>query len=72
MNINVKNHGVRSILKGIFGALLFSAMLPAASLAAGGVSLGATRVIYDQSDKQTSLAILNSDQKKPLSGPVMG
>ncbi|GAA0491128.1 fimbria/pilus periplasmic chaperone [Tatumella sp. JGM100] len=63
MNINVKNHGVRSILKGIFGALLFSAMLPAASLAAGGVSLGATRVIYDQSDKQTSLAILNSDQK---------
>lgn len=42
--------------------LSFAAISPSLSLA-GGVSLGATRVIYPGMAKQTSLSITNSDQK---------
>jgi len=40
---------------------LLSIALPAN--AAGGIALGATRVIYSAEDKQTSLSISNSDKK---------
>ena len=63
MSININKHSLRRVLKGVIGGLLLTALLPSAASAAGGVSLGATRVIYDQSDKQTSLAIVNTDQK---------
>ncbi len=63
MSININKHSLRRVLKGVIGGLMLTALLPSAVFAAGGVSLGATRVIYDQSDKQTSLAIVNTDQK---------
>lgn len=45
------------------GALLIGS----ASLAyAGGVALGATRLIYNSSDRQSSLAVINSDAQHPF------
>lgn len=38
-------------------------LIPAFSGAAGGVSLGATRIIYNQNDKQSSISLQNSDVK---------
>ena len=58
MSINLIK--LRRVFKSLY---LLTVLLPATSMAAGGVSLGATRVIYDQSDKQSSLAIVNSDLK---------
>lgn len=50
-------------LKSGFILLLF--LFPVASVqAAGGIALGATRVIYPADAKQTSLSISNSDTKE--------
>jgi fimbrial chaperone protein len=50
-------------LKNTFGALFF-AMLSLPVYADGGISLGATRIIYPASAQQTSLAITNSGEKE--------
>lgn len=47
------------------GFILLLALFSAASVqAAGGIALGATRVIYPADAKQTSLSISNSDTKE--------
>ncbi|MCL6746813.1 type 1 fimbria chaperone FimC [Kosakonia sp. R1.Fl] len=46
---------------GWLASFLLSIALPVN--AAGGIALGATRVIYSSEDKQTSLSISNSDKK---------
>ena len=44
----------------LLAAGLLGSTLPVAAHAAGGVALGATRVIYPQGDKQVSLPVINS------------
>lgn len=44
-------------------ALLMGMVAPAY---AGGVALGATRLIYSSSDRQSSLAVINSDTQHPF------
>lgn len=52
-----------AFFKAVFLSVMVAGIFPIVSQAQGGVSLGATRVIYDQSDKQTSLSVMNSDAK---------
>lgn len=51
---------IHSSLIWITGVVFLLGALPAD---AGGIALGATRVIYPQGDKQTSLPIINSDKE---------
>lgn len=46
----------------LFGLLSFS-LLIAQQAQAGGIALGATRVIYPAGANQASLSIINSDEK---------
>ena len=45
-------------------AIIFSAMVSLPAYAAGGISLGATRVIYPADAQQTSLSISNIGDKE--------
>lgn len=51
----------KSIMAGLLSAITFCSFSPAVN--AGGIALGATRVIYPQGDKQVSLSLSNSDPK---------
>lgn len=54
---------ILTLLRRIFAGVIFSfAILAPLSAQAGGVALGATRVVYPADAKQTSLAITNSDK----------
>ena len=57
----VMNKTKRTLLSGLLVATTFCGMSSFAN--AGGVALGATRIIYPQGDKQISLPITNSDSK---------
>lgn len=52
--------------------LLLSAAGLSFAAQAGGIALGATRVIYPQGSKQTSLPIINSSASNVFFNSVMG
>ena len=57
----VMNNTKRTFISGLVSAALFCGFISSAN--AGGVALGATRLIYPQGEKQVSLPITNSDTK---------
>lgn len=63
MMINKKFGAPAVFRRGLLALLLGTSLVSAAAVQAGGVALGATRIVYSADKKQVSLPVSNSDKE---------